>query len=282
MSSDPGGEMRREPRAVTMLDLVLLTVGVACASALPSGLGWFDPNRLSVLTRFEFATSALIWTSGLGAVGLAFVVIGRHAVYQRMASPVEWLAIILAARYLALALTQLHVRYGSASILVTSMERGLQAEFGPIARLAFVAVIFLIVAIYVGILFRYANLKPFVRSLLGTAVALLWYWGPCAVWAHELTWLAYATPFDDMLFTNVLLPALPLALPSFVVGYWVVFSRHASRRWTHIEFACMMWFVGTVALMYFHPAVQYYSETKSFFFELVAFAFIVNLGFQRF
>ena len=81
----------------------------------------------------------------------------------------------------------------------------------------------------------------------------------------------------DTLSSYVLLPALPLALVPFVVFYWTVFSRPASRRWTHVELACMIWFVGTVALMYWHPAVQYYSRTKSFFFELLAFAFVINL-----
>ena len=178
MPTEPGGEMRREPRAVTMLDMILGTVGVACASALPSGLSWFDLRHRSVPPGFEFVSSILIWACGLGAVGLAFVVIGRHAVYRRGASPAEWLAIILAARYLALAVTQLHAQHESASILVTGLEQGLHAELGPLGKLACTGVIFAIVVGYVGVLFRYAGLSSFLRSLLTAAVALLWYWGP--------------------------------------------------------------------------------------------------------
>jgi hypothetical protein len=113
MPADAGPRIPIEPRSMTMLDLVLGTVGIACACALSSGLSSLNlRDHLTVLT-FEFAVSVLIWSCCLGAVGSAFAVVGRHAVYRRVAWPAEWLVIALAARYLSLAITEFHVQQGT-------------------------------------------------------------------------------------------------------------------------------------------------------------------------
>lgn len=266
-----------EPRAVTMLDLILGTVGVSCASALPSGLSWFDLRERSTLQGFDLAVSVMIWASCLGAVGLAFAVVGRHAVYKRAARPAEWLVIALAARYLSLAVTELHAEHGSASILVAQMESGLQADIGPLGRLICTGIIFSIIVAYVGVLFRYAGFSPLLRSLLGAAVALLWYWGPCDVWSREISAMMLALEADGILFASVLLPSAPAVALPLVLGYWAVFSHISWRRWTQPELVAMIWFVGTTALLFFHPSVQQYYGSGWFFAQLLVFVVVTNL-----
>ena len=277
MPADSGPQTPIEPRATTMLDLVLGTVGIALACALPSGLTWFDIRYQPATQTFEFVASVLIWACCLGTVGLAFAVVGRHAVYQRAARPAEWLAIALAARYTSLAITEFHARHGTASILVAEMESGLQADIGPLGRLACAAVFFAIIVFYVGVLFRYAGLSPFLRSLLGAAVALVWYWGPCDIWARETISLMWDFTGEETLLGNILVPAFPVVLPPLVLAYWAIFSRGPRKSWTHTEIICLIWFVVMAALLYFHPSVQQHNETGWFFAGVLGFVIIVNV-----
>ena len=277
MGAEPGPRTKIEPRATTMLDLVLGTLGISFACALPSGLSWFDLRSHSTALTFWFAVSVLIWGCCLGAVGLAFASLGRHAVYGRAARPAEWLVIALAARYSSLAITEFHARHGTASILVDRMESGLQADLGPLGRLACTATLFTIVVFYVGVLFRYAGLSPFLRSLLGANVALLWFWGPCDIWAHETASWMYEFTATETLIGDILIPAIPVTLLPLVLAFWAAFSRVPRSHWTHTEIACLACFVGMAALMYCHPFVQQYNETEWFFVSVGGFAVLVNL-----
>lgn len=261
-----------------MLDLVLGTVGVSCASALPSGLDWFDLAGRRTAYDGQFVTGVLIWSFCLGSVGLAFAVVGRHAIYKRAARPAEWLIIAMAVRYLSFAVTELHAETSSWSLLVAKMESGLQADLGPIGRLACTSFVFVVIAVYVGVLFKFAGLSSFLRTLLGAATALLWLWGPCDVWDREVIAVTgdWAST-GGALSTQVLIPAAPLAMLPLVLAYWTICSRVPRQRWTLIDFTCMIWFVGTALMMYFHPSVQQFGGSVWFVVELMTFVIVLNL-----
>ncbi len=136
MASDPTSPARAEPRGATILDLLAGTAGVACAVRPAFGPRSAHAWRKTDLGRLEWVTSLTLWACYVGAVGLAFLVATRHATYRRAARPAEWGVLALAAQYLFLALARLHATHGTSSILVSRLETGLEADLGPLGRLA--------------------------------------------------------------------------------------------------------------------------------------------------
>jgi hypothetical protein len=97
--SDPP-RVDRQPRAVTTLDLLLLTAGFACglvlhqASSLARTRTYIMPGRPADF-RSLLGTAAIGWVWAL-TVGLTALLIGRRFRYGGQIRPAEWLSVSLA------------------------------------------------------------------------------------------------------------------------------------------------------------------------------------------
>lgn len=264
-----------EPRAATTVDLLVATVGMSCAFALPSGLSWFSLPAAANLRSVELVTDFLLWGCCVVAVGAAFAVVARHYRYMRGARPAECLVIALATVYLSLAFTQLHAEYSSLSMLVTKMEAGLQTDLGPWLRVAIALILFTVVAAYIGILMWQGQLSPPVKTLLGTALVLFWYWGPCDVWAAQWHALAVDWPWTwGLLLVTALVPRLPFVFLPLVLFCWSIFSRRLTEPWWLMEYTGVVLFGVLAILLYFHPAVRQHRGEPTFFVELIVFVLL--------
>src|SRR3954451_17062734 len=88
--------MRQEPRSMTMVDAMCLSVGVASALALSfrggpivGGFPYAVPSPRVMLILF------VAWVFWVGAASTSFVVAARMARYRRFPRPAEWLAILI-------------------------------------------------------------------------------------------------------------------------------------------------------------------------------------------
>ena len=187
------------------------------------------------LGRLEWVTSLGVGVLCRGR-GLAFLVATRHATYRRAARQAEWGVLALAAQYLFLALARLHATHDTSSILVSRLETGLEADLGPLGRLAVVTALFAVIGGYVAVLLWRAHLSPFLEALLGTSLMLFWYWGPCGVWGQDFVdvFLAVQRGLAGDLTALVLWPSLPRILVPLVLMYWAVWTVRR-RRWSLSE-----------------------------------------------
>jgi hypothetical protein len=270
-------DLPAEPRAATMLDLMVATIGMSCAFALPSGLNWFSLQATTRRGSLEFVTDVGLWACCVAAVGGAFAIAGRHYRYDRGARPAEWLVISIATVYLSLAFTELHAEYSSLSMLVSKMETGSQTELGPLLSVACALFLFAIVGGYVGLLMWQGKLSPLLKTLLGAALVLFWYWGPCDVWSVE--WLSILINWDggwESVTMMTLVPELPLLFVPMVLLFWAIWSWKRAATWWLMEYAGVVLFGLMAALLYFHPAVQRARGTPTFFVEIVVFSIVVT------
>jgi hypothetical protein len=224
-------------------------------------------------------TAVALWACCVAAVGLAFLVATRHATYRRAARPAEWGVLALAAQYLFLALARLHATHGTSSILVSRLETGLEADLGPLGRLAVVTALFAVIGGYVGVLLWHAHLSPFLKTLLGTSLMLFWYWGPCGVWGQDFVEVFLAVRDSGLagdLSALVLWPSLPRILVPLVLMHWAVWHCPSPARWSLWERASLALFFAIAGLLYFHPAVQFFRASPWFLAELAFLAILAN------
>ena len=276
----------REPRAMTLLDLMVGTAGISCACALPPGIVWLPAVESEGIRPAVWVTSYSLWACFLGAVALAFVVVVRQVKYRRATRPAEWLAIALGSLYFVWALQQLHQSYGSLTRVIARLERDMHGESSVLWHIVGTVAGFLVIGGYVCVLMRHERLAPFLKTLLGVSLFMLWYWGPCDVWEYEWErmWVPGSTsrPRITTIYSSALrfeLACLPTAAPLLVLAHWSVWSRCRSWRqgWSFPEVAAVSLFVGFCLLLYFHPAVQQQLSTPWFLPQLVGGVIFFNL-----
>ena len=229
----------QEPRSITTLDAVALTVGATLSLAsLPAWLAIAATYPWTGLGMF-LRNSAGFWVA---AVSLSLVALVRSARFGRLPRPAEWLALGALAWGLTIVLSP-----ASHEELVRWVEHALAAFQVSERGARWVTAALLTVAIgagwVVGWLGR-ASLPSGAQTLWLTFLIFLAFWSPLAVFAdHAADWFAPRNGFgrgDGMILYRGICRWLALTPLALLVGLPVVATiaeRMRGRRWSWLEWS---------------------------------------------
>ncbi len=176
---------KREPRWLTITDLVLIVAGVALLM-----------TRAPMVDSFFFPLSFLVMIGFSVALVLALVVLGRRAQYGGPIRSAEWLALGLASLALVYQVPDLDTAVNAYYGAVGSKTLDFGAARWMFSAPAAVGVV--LVAAALLLLRRPLREGSHVASAvsaIGIVVGLsLWFWGPCAIGRLELPWLLIPSP----------------------------------------------------------------------------------------
>ena len=192
--SDPRvGDRRREPRWLTVADLVVIVAGVALVMGIP----W--EARAAFASPLPLVFLALVAGFRLTvvcALVIALAVLFRRGRYGGPVRPAEWLALGLAS----LGLLDLVPRLDGAVNSYYAAVGSTALDFGVARWLLSAPAAAGVVLVVAGLAFLMPQARAGSRFASALAVILivgglfLWFWGPCEVVRLQLPWIMVPSP----------------------------------------------------------------------------------------
>lgn len=247
--STPAGEAR-EPRWLTVVDLLAVVAGLAIAASV-CPLSVAVPIRLGLAIGF----AAIFWWTLALSAGVSAAVLVRQAIHRRPARPAEWLGLLMAINLFQLPNVDRLVNQSFSPAMVSG-------SFGlcrwVIAGYALMAV----VAGVVALSFLGRSLPHWLRTVIAGGLLILFLWGPAHVFTLEVDSLLPPASRPGRGQTNWLAVAASRHLGSVPAGLvygvpavaLIVGSRRLGRRpliWTEAIGAAISAFIG-LSLLAFH------------------------------